>query len=232
MPYTGKKAERVTGFTSGAHFMKRFPSTAGIAIGPILFILAILGILALVFSSGSSSFGVAQTADRVKSDVGSQANLIRSKINECYMQNLTTAVNNSSAPCSGIDPCPVACQDDAYPCSDQTNGTAVTALTCPGDSLVGGVQQNIWTGSRNAMLPPPTSGFSAWTYMNAGAAGGRCFWTAPTAGKSATSQAGLGAVAAKFSTQEISYQSDSNSQKFVVFVTLPTGAVDSHCAVP
>lgn len=212
--------------------MKRFSSSAGIAIGPILFILAILGILALVFSSGTGGFGLAQNADRITSDISSQANLIRSKINECNMQGLATAVNNSTAPCSGEDPCPAACQDDTYPCSDQTDGTVVTALTCPGDALVGGVQQNIWTGVRNSMLPPPSRGFDAWMYINAGSAGGRCFWTAPTAGKSATTQSGLGAAASKFSSQEVSYQSDSNSQKFVVFITRPTGTIDSHCSVP
>jgi hypothetical protein len=202
--------------------MSRFSSTAGIAIGPILFVIALLGILAAVFAAGTSSFGVATMADRVTADINSQSNLIRSKINECYMQSLANNTDNSAAPCSG----------DTYPCSDQTNGTLVTNLTCPGDALVSAAQQNIWTGPRNALLPPPTSGFTPWMYMNAGSTGGRCFWTQLTGSKNGGVVSGLVNAATKFSSQEISYDSSSSTQKFVVFMTLPTGTVNAHCTVP
>ncbi len=203
--------------------MQRFSSTSGIAIGPILFVIALLGILATVATSNMGSFGTVSMADRIAADVGSQANLIRSKINECYMQYLANGVNNSAAPCAG----------DAYPCSDQTTGTLVTALTCPGDPLDGGGNQpNIWTGPRTSNLAPPTAGFAPWYYMNAGASGGRCFWTSSTVGKPAGVVAGLSKVATKFSSQEHSYQPDSNSQKFVVFITVPTGVAHANCAVP
>ncbi|MDD5586619.1 MAG: hypothetical protein PHY92_06650 [Alphaproteobacteria bacterium] len=202
--------------------MSRFSSTAGIAIGPILFVIALLGILAAVFAAGTSSFGVATMADRVTADINSQANLIRSKINECYMQSIANNVDNSAAPCAG----------DTYPCSDQTDGTLVVDLTCPGDSLVDSAQQNVWTGPRNALLPPPTSGFTPWRYMNAGASGGRCFWTQITGSKNGGVVSGLVKVASKFSSQEISYDENSDTQKFVVFLTTPAGAVDSHCTVP
>jgi len=202
--------------------MSRLPSNAGIAIGPILFVIALLGVLAMVASAGMGSFGTAPVADRVTADIGSQANLIRAKINECYMQFLATGTNNSAAPCA----------NDAYPCSDQTTGTAVKDLTCPGDPLVASAQQNIWTGPRNALLPPPTTGFSEWMYMNAGDSGGRCFWTAPDSGNGNSGVvAGLTKVSTKFSSQELSYLPGSSSQKFVIFITVPTGTVDSHCAV-
>jgi hypothetical protein len=215
--------------------MSRLSPQAGIALGPILFMLALLGVIAAVMSaSGGGGFNVAGTADRVNADVSNQANLIRSKINECYMQYVTNGVNNSAAPCAG----------DAYPCSDQTNGSLVSSLTCPGDPLISGAQQSIWTGLRVTLLPQPSTGFTPWFYMNAGDAGGRCIWTSPGSSTATTWTApangnnnsgvveGLKLAAAKFSSQEASYIHASTSQKFVVFITRPTGTTDSHCSVP
>lgn len=208
--------------------MSRLRSDAGIAIGPILFMLAILGLIATVMATNSGGFSVAGVQDRISADIVSQANMIRSKINECQLQYLTNGVDNSAAPCL----------HDAYPCSDQTalpgGGTNVSALTCPGDPLDGdGDQQNIWTGLRVAQLPPQTKGFSDWKYMNAGDAGGRCIWTAPSSGNTSSGVvAGLTQSAAKFTSEEVSYLPASNTQKFVVFITAPTGSVNEHCAVP
>ncbi len=203
---------------------RRLLPDAGIAIGPILFVLALLGILASVFSAGSGgSLGSAGVTDRIKSDVVAQANLIRTKIHECNMQNLVNGTNYSSAPCAG----------DPYPCSDQTNGTTAQDLTCPNDPLDGGNERSLWTGLRVALLPPPTKGFNNWTYFNAGTSGGRCIYTTPISGNgSAAVVSGLQMAAQKFSSQELSYDDSSAAQKFVVFITRPTGSVDSHCAVP
>lgn len=204
--------------------MNRLPSNAGIAIGPILFVLAMLGILASVFASGGSgNFGAAGISDRVTADIVGQANLIRSKILECHTQYLVNATNFASAPCA----------NDPYPCSDQTNGTLVSALTCPNDPLDGSDERSLWTGLRAASYPVATKGFADWKYFNAGDAGGRCIWTAPTSGSSSTAVVdGLKRAATKFTSQELSYDNGSNSQKFVVFITRPTGVVNAHCAVP
>lgn len=203
--------------------MKRLHPSAGIAIGPILFVLAMIGILATVFASGSGgSLGSAGIADRITNDVVSQANLIRSKISECQMQYL---VNGDITPGG-------ACDNDPYPCSDQTNGSLVSSLTCPNDPLDGGAEPSLWMGLRVASLPPPTKGFNEWMYINAGEAGGRCIWTAPTGGTSGAVVDGLTRAATKFTGQEVSYDPGSNTQKVVVFVTRPTGTVDSHCTVP
>ena len=59
--------------------MSRFPANAGIAIGPILFILALLGMIVSFMASSSSGFNVAGAADRVNADIVNQANLIRTK---------------------------------------------------------------------------------------------------------------------------------------------------------
>ena len=204
---------------------KRLPSDAGIAIGPILFILGVLGVLASVLSAGmGGGFGSAGTADRVSADVTGQANLIRSKVNECYMQYIVNGTNFATGTCAS----------DPYPCSDQTNGSLVTDLTCPNDPLTGGgAEQSLWTGPRVASLPQATKGFANWKYMNAGESGGRCIWTTPASGKSNPGVVeGLKKVASKFTSQEHSYDAGSSSQKLVIFITRPTGAADSHCLVP
>ncbi len=204
--------------------MRRFLPSAGIAIGPILFVVAMLGIIATIMSSsGGSSFGSAGTADRVTADIAGQANLIRAKIAECHMQYLVNGTNYASAPCAG----------DPYPCSDQTNGTAVSDLTCPNDPLDGANERSIWTGLRPASLPQASNGFNNWMYINAGSAGGRCIWTAPTSGNgTAAIVEGLKRVATKFTTEEIAYDDSSNTQKVVIFITRPTGVTNSNCTVP
>lgn len=191
---------------------KHLPPDAGIAIGPILFVIALLGILAAFMASSGGGFSVAGVADRVTADIHSQANLIRMKINECNIM-YGTADNG-----------------DGWPSSDPSDGTAVADLECTADPVG---KKNLWTGTRPAMLPPTPQGFSAWTYMNAGATGGRCFWTAPTGGNSSSGVvSGLTRAASKFSSQEVSYNAGSAHQKFVVFLTLPTGTVDPKCDLP
>jgi hypothetical protein len=129
--------------------MKRLHPSAGIAIGPILFVLAVLGIIATMLAAGTGgSLGTASVSDRIAADVESQANMIRSKILECQMQYLVGDGTYAVAPCA----------NDPYPCSDQDTGTLVSALVCPNDPPAG---QNLWTGPRVAMLPPPTKGFNA-----------------------------------------------------------------------
>jgi hypothetical protein len=205
--------------------MPRFHSTAGIAIGPILFVIALLGILAMAMAAGSGGFGSAGVADRVTADIVSQVNLIRGQINGCQLQYITTAVDNSTAaPWASV----TACAYDHWPCSDQTNGTAVINLTCPGDPLTSGSQQpNLWTGPRAALLPQPTQGFNAWTYINAGDTHGRCIWTTPVSVGGTSNGQGLARAAAKFSSQESAY--NATTQKFVVFITLPSGSTNTNC---
>ncbi|MGE3624335.1 MAG: hypothetical protein AB7H77_10760 [Bdellovibrionales bacterium] len=204
--------------------MNRFSSDSGIAIGPILFVLALLGVLAAVIGAGSSDFGTASVSDRIYSDVLSQANLIRTKINEC---NLKYGTNNNG---------------DGWPPSDGTNGTPVCALICEGDpntAMTGNdcagspmTRQNIWYGMRPALLPPPTQGFEEWYYMNAGDSGGRCIWTEPSGSASAGLIGGLTHAATKFSSQEAIFDAGGSTKRFVIWLTVPTGTADTHCTSP
>lgn len=207
-----------------------FHSQAGIAIGPILFVIALLAILAAVVASDRGGFGVAIVSDRITADIQSQASLIRTKINECNIK-YGTDLNG-----------------DGYPASDTSNGTLVSALNCEGDPT--GLQ-NLWNGSRATVLPPPTNGFGPWHYINTNgsglggtATGGRCIWSVPTTsnpvGNSAL-VAGLIKASEKFTHQtscsdaascgatEVIYDPASTSQKFVLWITIPTGSPDSHC---
>jgi hypothetical protein len=198
---------------------RRFSSSAGIAIGPILFMIAMLAVLATVLASGGSGFQTVGVTDRVAADIAAQTNLIRSTINNCNLQ-YSLAVPSGS----------VATAADPYPDSIAA-GTNVSALVCDpmgGASLWGAI-----------LMPPPTKDFNAWKYVNAGDSGGRCFWTTPSIPSPKTNQAikqGLIRVATKFNSaaandgaHEVVYNPASDSQKFIVFITMPTGAIDSNC---
>lgn len=202
------------------------PDDAGIALGPILFVLAILGILAAVLSVGSTDFGVASVSDRLQADIPSQANLIRAKILEC---NLMYGTNSNY---------------DGYPqTADTVNGALVSTLNCTGDAT--GLQ-NLWTGARPAFLPPPTTGMNAWYYVNTNgsgqggtATGGRCIWTTPSVSSPLTNKGivtGLTKAASKFTSatsndgsSTVNYNPASATQRFVVWITLPTGTPATNC---
>ena len=203
--------------------VKTLSPEAGIALGPILFVLAILGILAAVLSAGSSSFSTAGTADRVTADTTTQANLIRAKINEC---NLMYGTNNNF---------------DGYP-SSGGESIPVANITCSGDPEG---QQNIWTGNRMTSLPPPTSGFTSWHYLNTNkvglgtpADGGRCIWIKPLGAANPGIVGGLTRAAKKFTTTpandgaaEVNYNPESAGQRFVVWISAPpaTGQEADDC---
>jgi len=203
----------------------KFSPTAGIAIGPILFIIAILALLAGVMASGNGDFQVASGADRITADIVAQANLIRNTINQCNMQYTLAASTGSVTPVT-----------DPYPTSDTTNGTAVSALGCNPMSTA-----SLWnTSTGTILLPQPTSGFSAWMYMDDSVAGGgRCIWAAPSVSSplnNAQITSGLSRAASKFNnsvaysaTSEVIYDPASASQKFIVWITLPSGTANSKC---
>jgi hypothetical protein len=200
---------------------QRFSSDAGIAIGPILFVIALLAVLAATMAGGGGDFSVASISDRITADVSTQANMIRSTVNDCNLRYML-AVSSGS-----VDP-----TTDPYPSSNTSNGTAVSALLC--DPL-GSV--SLWS---DKLLPQPTAGFNAWTYIDVAATGGgRCFWTTPQGANPNGSSGivgGLTHAASKFNSgatysanQEVLYDPASASQKFIVWVTMPTGTPDSHC---
>jgi len=201
---------------------QRFSSEAGIAIGPILFVLALLAILAVAMAGGGGDFQVASSSDRITADIIAQANLIRNTINQCNMQ-YTMAVSSGS----------VAPTTDPYPTSGGVP-VAVSSLTC---TPMGGTA--MW-GSTMVLLPPPTAGFNAWNYIDASStSGGICAYTSPSSSSPAGNAGivgGLTHAASKFNTttvysaaSEAIYNPASASQKFIIWIALPTGSANSNC---
>lgn len=175
---------------------------AGIAIGPILFVLALLGIIAAVLATDSGSMGGAAREDTITAQLTSQANLIRSKYAECNMIR------------------------GGWPAGDGS-GTLVKDVTCPGDPSG---QDNLWTGARNAQLAPPPTGFNSWTYYDYSASGGgRCVKIAPASGSDPAVKNGIRRAAAKFTTQEADYAPSGGNQSFVIWITAPTGTAGANC---
>jgi hypothetical protein len=213
----------------------------GIAIGPILFIIAILGLLASVIASNMGTMANTGTIDRIAADIPSQANLIRSKISECYAKYGTDRNFDGYPPSGGT------AIDTAYV------SLGSQGLTCVGDSVGLGTSAiiSLWNGPRPTTLPPPTQGFGDWQYINTNASGlggsatgGRCIYISPTLSNPNTVPGivqGLTKAASKFSSQTtcnnslinctapVIYDPNSASQKFIMWITLPTGAPDSHC---
>jgi hypothetical protein len=119
----------------------------------------------------------------------------------------------------------------------------VSSLSCTGDAAG---QQSLWQGARPALLPAPTKGFNAWQYLNTNTAGlggsavgGRCIFTTPSIANASGNPGivqGLSKAATRFSsgttfdsTNEVIYDPGSASQKFIVWITIPTGTPDSNC---
>ncbi len=182
--------------------MSRCRRQSGIAIGPILFVIALLGILASFLASDMGSMGGAAREDTITATLGTQANLIRSKFNECNMIR------------------------SGWPAGDGT-GALVTTLTCPGDP--GGLD-NLWTGARPSQLPPPPQGFNQWTYYDySGTGGGRCVKIAPVSATDPSTKTGIRRTFSKFTSQEADYSSGGVAQSLVIWITRPSGAAGANC---
>lgn len=182
--------------------MSRLCRRAGIAIGPILFVIALLGILAAFFASDMGSMGGAGREDTITATLAAQANLIRSKFNECNMIR------------------------SGWPAGDGT-GALVTTVTCPGDPSG---QDNLWTGARPNQLAPAPQGFNNWTYYDySGSGGGRCVKIAPVSGSDPSTKAGIRRAFGKFTSQEADYDSNGVAQSLVIWITRPVGAAGANC---
>lgn len=213
---------------------KEIDPEAGLAIAAILFVVALLGILTAVLVAGSSDFSTAGSADRISANIAAQAALIRNTINQCNIQyNADLSLCQSANAGQSTPPCTMTPASDPYPQSG-VNGTAVGSLLC--DPLG---TQSLWTQTRFPQVP---AGFAEWFYMDAeSSGGGRCAWVQPTPiGPDYSGRndivSGLTKASLKFSTgttygpaTETIYDPASASQKFVIWITMPTGTPDSHC---
>lgn len=213
---------------------KRLSNDSGIAIGMILFGIALLAVVSVAMGVGGNNIGSAISIDRATADLKSQGLLITTKIRDCFSNGISNkkldCSNNTFVPgtgwsrpgCSPIDP-------TAFYPSSAGSGTPVENIDCP--SFGGGIQ-NLWTGQAPALLPPPTAGFDIWYYVNAGDSGGRCIRTQPLSSTATDSsmRAGLVEAAAGFSADELTYVPASASQRFILWITKPTGSASPDCS--
>jgi hypothetical protein len=213
---------------------KHVSSESGIAIGVLLFGLAMLAVLAVAMSAGSNMMGASPiTIDRISAEVKSQGQLILAKIHQCYSEGLDNkkldCSNNTlvlgvptRSGCSPID------TTAFYPTSTGS-GTVIESVACP---AYGAGIQNLWTGQQPSMLPPPSNGLEHWVYVNAGDAGGRCIRIQPLAAgvDDVGIRDGLAQAAGAFSADELGFSAGSSSQRFILWVTKPAGVVSADCS--
>jgi hypothetical protein len=226
---------------------QRFSPSAGIAIAPILFMIAMLAVIAAFMASGGADFQTAGVADQITANITSQANLIRNTINNCNLQySMALAMGSTSG---GGDGYPTGGTTSSCPSNGVSyNKYDVTCLLCDpmgtaplwGNDVGSGNTPGA-NGNSGILLPPAPPGFSDWMYINSGTTNGRCIWIAPTTSNPVGSQAivtGLSHAASKFNfsgsastTNEVIYSSTSASQKFVVWITPPSSAnnADPNC---
>jgi hypothetical protein len=217
----------------------RFSSQSGIAIGVILFALAIIAVIVVAMSATGNFSGNTISIDRTSAEVKSQGNLIRTKIVECFRNGVEMAnvecINNTYIPSQSAYSRQALCGTGKtvsdlttlYPTSTGS-GTLVSDLDCPS---YGSGAQNLWTGQSAAMLPNPPTGFDPWVYVNAGDVGGRCIRIQPSTGNATNDALKQGLVEASngFSDLERIYNHNSGSQRFIIWITRPSGAGDANC---
>jgi hypothetical protein len=203
----------------------RIAPTAGIAIGPILFILAILGAIASMISMSSGGMGMATGIDRTKMELSSQIQLVQTKIDECALLNRRSYneyrrdhAYDKDAP--DFDPA----AETLYPPADAPEGILVRNYICP--ATRDHAETPLWAGGvRQAFLPPPPTGFGDWRFVNNGESG-RCFFIQPESSKAAGSKTireGIAAALKKMPKTAYSYDPASPTQRIVIWVTRPTG---------
>lgn len=201
----------------------------GIAIGVILFVIVMLGVIAMVVAAGSGDFGSASISDRISGTIPSQAILIRTKINACNI-----LYESAASLCVSGSPCSVSeSLADPYPLSNTSTGTDVSALLCDPMGTA-----SLWAD--NTLVPTPPTGFADWYYIDASASGGgRCIWIEPNTNNPSSDGAmvnGLTKSTAQFSSgttysasNEVIYNPTSDSQKFVMWITMPESTPNSNC---
>ncbi|MBY0428504.1 MAG: hypothetical protein K2Q32_04715 [Alphaproteobacteria bacterium] len=218
---------------------QRISSESGIAVGVVLFALAIIAAVAIAMGAGGNTMGSSTISiDRISADVKSQGNLIMSKIRQCY----TTATIDEQASCANNawdagtsawtrPECTTIDRTAYYPVGAAPAGILVSSIVCPGYRGTDG--SNLWTGNAPAMLPPPSSGLNPWYYVNAQASGGGiCIRIQPLASSvnDGSVRAGLAQASNSYGANEYTYTPGSTSQRFIFWIVRPTGVADAGCA--
>ena len=176
----------------------RFHSSSGIVIGPILFVIFLLGILTVAVASSPNNFGIILSVDKITNEVYTQANLIRNTIIKCKTE---FDIRRNLASFGEKQLCPRP-KGGGYPLSLDV-GSSIEDLRCSSlaqairdtgecgffindafvsDSNPSEIGASIWASGTDDIIPPTgiNKEFTEWKYVNdMENGGGVCFWIAP-----------------------------------------------------
>lgn len=191
--------------------MTKLNAQPGIALAPLLMVIALIAVLVGALGAGANMFGAnALNSDRITFELRGQIDQIRAKLDECIMLTRQQAVPQF-----------------LYPGFDQLDTALnVADLNCPRDAAG---MQNLWQGARPSGLPAHPQNFTDWTYINHGdpdfvSPGGICISIRPvdatTAGNDAV-KAAIQAVLKRYSPDEYTYDPNSANQRLIIWIRRP-----------
>jgi len=131
---------------------------SGSALTIIFMAIGLLAALTFAFVESGQQSTVTQNVFKLSEELNSQARVIQSAVQECILEypGGGDPMNNPNQPFP-LDPSDV----------NNPNGAAgndnVENLQCPGAPTA---RANLFTGTGARFLPPPPSGFNAWTFTN------------------------------------------------------------------
>lgn len=182
----------------------------GIAIAPILMIIALLAVIVGAFSRGADMLGgAAINSDRIVYDLRGQIDMIRAKVEECVMVTRQQGMPQFLFP--GFDQLDMPIR--------------VMDLECPRDSTG---QRNLWQGARPAALPSEPRGFQPWLYINHGdpeevSPGGICIMIKPTPESAAQDmyRDAIRKALRRYSNTEVKYDYNDPEQRIIIWLRRP-----------
>lgn len=143
--------------------MKRHHDTQrGSALVYILIAIALLAALTVTFMEPSSQQATSQNTFETISELNTQANFVRSGIQECVLSypggdsTRLTAVNI---------PYPFN-PTSTYLADADTDGNFVRNIRCPGNPGDSNDHTDIFSGTTGKFMPPPPNLFGEWMYFN------------------------------------------------------------------
>lgn len=155
---------------------------AGSALVYILIAIALLAALTMAFMNPSSNQTTSQNTFKTTSEMQSQAEFIRSAIQECVLVypggdagviTFYSADRSHNYPLMPNDAYLNGCAGDGAIAS-----TAVSDLRCPGNPGDDECHTDMFGGTTGKFLPPPPALFGPWQYYNG--ADGVFLWTETT----------------------------------------------------
>lgn len=156
--------------------MARIAQQHGIAIGPILMIIALIAVIIGAFSTGSSDIGGAMRADQMSATLRSEADQIRAKIQECvFITRVKAPVALQADPVTGI--MPIDTRSDLqkgyqYPTTGTIEDWAAGINYTPGNIVRSGARYYTASGGGTSGSTAPThttgivsDGGVSWEYI-------------------------------------------------------------------